>query len=74
VALGVSYPLGALLQGPVADAVGIGWTTAGSAFVLVLAGLVALWRWPGFAWALIGRDQAGPGDDVVLVTTPDMAR
>jgi MFS family permease len=29
VALGVSYPLGALLQGPLADKVGIGWTTAG---------------------------------------------
>jgi MFS family permease len=74
VALGVSYPLGALLQGPVADAIGIGWTTAGSALLLALTGLVAWWRWPEFARALIGGDHAGAGDDAVLVTAPDMAR
>ncbi len=29
VALGVAYPVGALAQGPVADHLGVGWTTAG---------------------------------------------
>ena len=74
VALGVSYPLGALLQGPVADAIGIGWTTTASAVLLALTGLVVWWRWPAFTRAIIGRAQAGPGDDAVLVTAPDMAR
>jgi MFS family permease len=56
VALGVSYPVGALLQGPVADAIGIGWTTAASALVLAfLLASVALLR-PGFARALTGRE------------------
>lgn len=73
VALGVSYPVGALLQGPLADAVGIGWTTAGSAVVLALLGLFAWWRWPAAAGALIGW-RAGKCDDAVLVTAPDMAR
>jgi MFS family permease len=73
VALGVSYPIGALLQGPLADKVGIGWTTAGSALVLALAGLVAWWRWPSFAAALTGGAPAGP-DDTVLLTAPDVAR
>jgi MFS family permease len=73
VALGVSYPVGALLQGPLADNVGIGWTTAGSALVLALTGLFAWWRWPAFAAALIGGTQAAP-DDTVLATAPDMAR
>src|SRR5262252_2649833 len=48
VALGVSYPVGALLQGPLADAIGIGWTTAGTAIVLALAALLAWSRWPAF--------------------------
>jgi len=73
VALGVSYPIGALLQGPLADGVGIGWTTAGSALVLALAGLLAWWRWPAFTKALVGGAQAAP-DDTVHVTAPDMAR
>jgi MFS family permease len=73
VALGVSYPLGALLQGPLADAIGVGWTTAGSALVLALAGLLAWWRWPALAAALVGGTQTAP-DDSVLATAPDMAR
>jgi MFS family permease len=73
VALGVSYPIGALLQGPLADAIGIGWTTAGSALVLALAGLLAWWRWPAFAAALVGGKTAVP-DDTVLVTASDVAR
>jgi MFS family permease len=57
VALGVSYPIGALLQGPVADAIGIGWTTACSAIAMALIiAAVAVGR-PGFARALLRRDQ-----------------
>jgi MFS family permease len=73
VALGVSYPVGALLQGPLADAIGVGWTTAGSAAVLALASLIAWWRWPGFAATLIGT-AARPGAEAVCGTSPDMAR
>ncbi|MBO0823229.1 MAG: MFS transporter [Actinobacteria bacterium] len=74
VALGVSYPIGALLQGPLADAVGIGWTTAGSAVLLGLVGLVTWWQWPAFGRALLGTEQSTPGDDTVQATAPDMAR
>jgi len=56
VALGVSYPIGALLQGPLADAIGIGWTTACSAFALTLIIGIVLFVRPGFAGALIGRE------------------
>jgi len=73
VALGVSYPVGALLQGPLADAIGIGWTTAGTAIVLALAALLAWSRWPAFVAALVGRTQAAP-DATVLVSASDMAR
>ncbi len=43
VSLGVAYPIGALIQGPIADRLGLSWTTAGAAvvFLLVLGGL----RW-----------------------------
>ncbi|MBO0833844.1 MAG: MFS transporter, partial [Actinobacteria bacterium] len=74
VALGVSYPIGALVQGPLADAVGIGWTTAGSAVLLGLVGLVTWWRWPAFGRALLGTELRAPGDDTVQATAPDMAR
>jgi MFS family permease len=41
VALGVAYPVGSLVQGPVIDRIGLGWTTAGAAILLalILAGL-----------------------------------
>ncbi|MGH3302764.1 MAG: MFS transporter [Streptosporangiaceae bacterium] len=81
VALGVSYPVGALLQGPLADAVGIGWTTAGSAVLLALVSVIAWYRWPDFVAALIGTRQDGQGDEqerlgdeAVHATSPDMAR
>jgi MFS family permease len=74
VALGVSYPIGALLQGPLADAIGVGWTTAGSAAVLALVSLVAWSRRPDFAAALIGPRQVGRGAEAVCGTSPDMAR
>lgn len=41
-ALGVLYPVGATLQGPLADRLGLGWVTAGSG--LVLLAVVALLR------------------------------
>jgi MFS family permease len=56
VALGVSYPVGSLLQGPVADAIGVGWTTVASALALSLViGLVAALR-PDFRRALLSRE------------------
>ena len=44
VALGVAYPIGSLIQGPVVDRIGIGWTTTGTALLvtLVLAGAALL--------------------------------
>jgi len=52
VALGVGYPIGSLLQGPVIDRIGLGWTTAGTALILlVIMALVAAFR-PGFVRAL----------------------
>jgi MFS family permease len=45
VALGVAYPIGALIQGPVADKIGLPWTTAGAAAMLaILLGVVRLLR------------------------------
>jgi MFS family permease len=70
VALGVSYPVGALLQGPVADKIGVGWTTALSGLVLGAILLVVAVTRPGFVRAVVGRDgpaqarielPAGPG-------------
>jgi len=60
VALGVAYPVGALVQGPVIDRIGVGWTTAGTAALLsLIMAVVALWR-PGVARAIFtaaGSDQ-----------------
>jgi MFS family permease len=73
VALGVSYPIGALLQGPLADAIGAGWTTAGSAAALALVSVIAWARWPDFAAALISTPLR-QGAEAVSGTSPDMAR
>ena len=52
VALGVSYPIGSLVQGPLADSLGLAWTTAGAGILLVLAlALMRLLR-PGVFQAL----------------------
>jgi MFS family permease len=52
VALGVAYPIGSLVQGPVIDRIGVGWTTAGTAALLsLIMAVVALWR-PGVARAM----------------------
>ena len=52
VALGVAYPVGSLVQGPVIDRVGLGWTTAGAAVLLALIMAVAAIRRPGLARVL----------------------
>ncbi|MDP9402703.1 MAG: MFS transporter [Actinomycetota bacterium] len=52
VALGTIYPLGALVQGAVADRVGLGWTTAGAAVMLAAIVLAIAALRPGFLQAL----------------------
>jgi len=59
VALGVAYPLGSLAQGPVANHVGVGWTTVGSALLLGVISLTVAWRWRGFVRAVAGSDAGG---------------
>lgn len=44
VALGVGYPIGSLVEGPLADRFGLPWTTSGAAVVLA-AVLAALFLW-----------------------------
>ena len=67
VALGVAYPLGSLVQGPVIDRIGLGWTTAGAAVLLALVMAVLAIRRPGLArelsgdLALAGSRSASPG-------------
>jgi DHA1 family inner membrane transport protein len=66
VALGVSYPIGALVQGPLIDRIGISWTTAGTAVLLALIMVAVVVFRPGFARALASeprpQDPARPGD------------
>jgi len=63
VALGVAYPVGSLIQGPVADRIGIGWTTTGSALLLTLIlGVLAVTR-PAVRHALLGPPPARAGLD-----------
>ncbi|HEY2284575.1 MAG TPA: MFS transporter [Streptosporangiaceae bacterium] len=68
VALGVAYPVGALIQGPVADRIGIGWTTTGTALLLIAVLAVAAGLLPGVRRALFGEapsslaDADGDGD------------
>lgn len=50
--LGLLFPLGTLIQGQIADAIGLRWTTAGSG-VLLAAGLLALAPWQRRAAALV---------------------
>nr|MDA8324504.1 MFS transporter [Actinomycetota bacterium] len=82
VALGVSYPIGSLVQGPVIDRIGIGWTTAGTAvLLLVILGAIAIWR-PGVFRALAADSRAadsraadspgpGPGEGAPGPDQPD---
>ena len=59
VALGVAYPIGSLAQGPVANHLGVGWTTVGSALLLGVISLTVSWRWPGFVRAVAGSEAGG---------------
>jgi MFS family permease len=52
VALGVAYPIGSLLQGPLADRIGLGWTTCGTALALVVVMASVLVIRPGALRAL----------------------
>jgi MFS family permease len=80
VALGVGYPIGALVQGPIVDRIGIGWTTTASALLLTLVMATAAWRLPGVRAALFGADGPPPPDDAATVrpagaqALADMAR
>ncbi len=49
--LGILFPVGALIQGQIADAIGLRWTTAGSGIVLAV-GMAALAPWQRRAAAL----------------------
>jgi MFS family permease len=60
VALGVSYPIGALLQGPVADHIGVGWTTACSAIALAAVIVAVVLLRPGFVRVITVADNADP--------------
>ena len=50
--LGILFPVGTLIQGQVADAVGLRWTTAGSGLALAV-GLLVLAPWQRRAAALV---------------------
>jgi predicted MFS family arabinose efflux permease len=70
VALGVAYPVGALVQGPVADHLGVAATTIGAAILLGLTCLAVIrWR-PGFLQAIT----ASAATEAAAVTRPRLAR
>jgi predicted MFS family arabinose efflux permease len=61
VALGVGYPIGSLVQGPVIDRIGMVWTTVAAAGLLALIMLaVALGR-PGVVRAITSGSESDPG-------------
>lgn len=73
VALGVAYPIGSLVQGPIIDRIGLGWTTAGSAVLLALImAVAALWR-PGIARAITSGMDSDPAEQVDP-GRPDLAK
>ena len=72
VALGVAYPIGSLIQGPVIDWIGLGWTTAGTAVLLTLIMAVVAVRRPGFVQAIIGGMDAGPPDFLERSAPPNL--
>jgi predicted MFS family arabinose efflux permease len=65
VALGVAYPVGALVQGPLVDRFGLSWTTGGTAALLAVTMLGVRVLRPGVRDALVTaglaeRPVAGP--------------
>ena len=76
VALGVAYPVGSLVQGPVIDRIGVGPTTAGAALLLVLIMAVTALRKPGFVRSVTGevnRDPAAPARQARPAESADSA-
>jgi predicted MFS family arabinose efflux permease len=55
VALGVSYPIGSLVQGPLADSLGLAWTTAGTSALLLIVLLAVRVLRPGVFQALAAQ-------------------
>jgi len=74
VALGVAYPIGSLAQGPVANHLGVGWTTTGSALLLGVIALTVGWRWPGFLRSMAGSDADGTPTEAAPVAEPATER
>src|SRR3984885_701291 len=72
VALGVAYPIGSLIQGPIIDWIGLGWTTAGTAVLLTLIMAVVTVRRPGFVQAIISGMDAGPPDFLERSPPPNL--
>jgi MFS family permease len=72
VALGVAYPVGSLIQGPVVDRIGMGWTTTGMALLLTLVMATAAVALPGARQALFGPAprEAAPGGLLPGSTAP----
>ncbi len=64
VALGVSYSIGSLVQGPVIDQIGLGWTTAAGALLLALIMAVVAVARPAIGQALLRGANDAPGDPV----------
>jgi MFS family permease len=60
VALGVAYPVGSLIQGPVADRIGIGWTTTATALLLWLVLAAASLALPAARRALLAPPPPPP--------------
>ncbi len=69
-ALGVAYPVGSLVQGPVIDRIGIGPTTAGTALLLLLIMAVTALRRPGFARSITGEAKLGPAAPQAVPADP----
>ena len=63
VALGVAYPIGSLVQGPIADHLGVGPTTVAAALALAVISAVVVWRRPAFVRAVAADD---PGDQPLV--------
>ncbi len=73
VALGVAYPIGALAQGPVANHIGVGWTTMVAALALALIYVLVAWRSPAFVRAVLATEPASDGA-VLTAGSPGVAR
>jgi MFS family permease len=68
VALGIAYPIGSLMQGPIANHIGVAWTTVSSALALAGVCMLVAWRSPRFVRALLAPEppEEPPGRDEPL--------